>query len=182
MWVWPYFYSNPNKSIYFYSFINSNKRKCNGDHMWPRKLKLLTLQLFTASLPTLDLVQWFIVSSLFFSVEHLCLLKIKHRHKEAVNEAGTPTWALLPLSWSGLSVKVKVLVAQLCPTLCNPVDSSLSGSSVLGILQVTIQVGLPFPSPGDLPNIGIKPGSPALQMDSLPSEPAGKPWRNPWFL
>ena len=34
--------------------------------------------------------------------------------------------------------------------------------------------GLPFPSPGDLPNAGIKPGSPALQTDSLPSEPPGK--------
>ena len=31
--------------------------------------------------------------------------------------------------------------------------------------------GLPFPSPGDLPNPGIKPGSPALQADILPSEP-----------
>ena len=35
--------------------------------------------------------------------------------------------------------------------------------------------GLPFPSPGDLPNPGIEPRSPALQTDSLPSEPAGKP-------
>ena len=35
--------------------------------------------------------------------------------------------------------------------------------------------GLPFPSPGDLPNPGIKPGSPALQADSLPSEPPCKP-------
>ena len=31
--------------------------------------------------------------------------------------------------------------------------------------------GLPFPSPGDDPNPGIEPGSPALQRDSLPSEP-----------
>ena len=31
--------------------------------------------------------------------------------------------------------------------------------------------GLPFPSPGDLPDPGIKPGSPALQANSLPSEP-----------
>ena len=30
--------------------------------------------------------------------------------------------------------------------------------------------GLPFPSPGDLPNPGIEPGSPALQVDSLPTE------------
>ena len=35
--------------------------------------------------------------------------------------------------------------------------------------------GLPFPSPGDLPNPGIKPRSPALQADALPSEPPGKP-------
>ena len=35
--------------------------------------------------------------------------------------------------------------------------------------------GSPFPSPGDLPNPGIEPGSPALQADALPSEPPGKP-------
>ena len=35
--------------------------------------------------------------------------------------------------------------------------------------------GLPFPSPGDLPNPGIEPRSPALQEDSLPAEPPGKP-------
>ena len=35
--------------------------------------------------------------------------------------------------------------------------------------------GLPFPSPGDLPNPGTEPGSPALQTDALPSEPPGKP-------
>ena len=35
--------------------------------------------------------------------------------------------------------------------------------------------GLPFPSPGDLPNPGIEPGSPALKADALPSEPPGKP-------
>ena len=35
--------------------------------------------------------------------------------------------------------------------------------------------GLPFPSPGDLPDPGIEPGSPALQADALTSEPPGKP-------
>ena len=34
--------------------------------------------------------------------------------------------------------------------------------------------GLPFPSPGDLPDSGIKPGSPTLQADTLPSEPQGR--------
>ena len=35
--------------------------------------------------------------------------------------------------------------------------------------------GLPFPSPGDLPDPGIDPRPPTLQADSLPSEPPGKP-------
>ena len=35
--------------------------------------------------------------------------------------------------------------------------------------------GLPFPSPGDLPDPGIEPRSPALQADALPSEPPEKP-------
>ena len=37
--------------------------------------------------------------------------------------------------------------------------------------------GLPFPSPGDLPNPGIEPGSPTLEADALTSEPPGKPWK-----
>ena len=39
--------------------------------------------------------------------------------------------------------------------------------------------GLPFPSPGDLPNPGIEPRSPSLQADALTSEPLGKPCRTP---
>ena len=35
--------------------------------------------------------------------------------------------------------------------------------------------GLPFPSPGDLPNPGIEPGSPALQADFFTTKPPGKP-------
>ena len=35
--------------------------------------------------------------------------------------------------------------------------------------------GLPFPSPGDLPDPGIEPGSPALEADALTSKPPGKP-------
>ena len=36
--------------------------------------------------------------------------------------------------------------------------------------------GVPFPSPGDLPKPGIKPSSPAFQLDALTSEPPGKPY------
>ena len=62
-------------------------------------------------------------------------------------------------------------------TLGDPMDCSPPGSSVHGILWARILSGLPFPSPGDLPNPGIKPRSPALQGDSLPTEPPGKPWK-----
>ena len=43
----------------------------------------------------------------------------------------------------------------------------------MGILQVRVWSGLPCSPPGDLPNLGIEPRSPALQLDSLPSEPDG---------
>ena len=56
-------------------------------------------------------------------------------------------------------------VAQLCLTLCDPMDYT-----VCGILQARILEWVAFTSPGDLPNPGIKPGSPALQADSLPTE------------
>ena len=45
----------------------------------------------------------------------------------------------------------------------------------VGILQARIWEGLPCPPPGDLPNPGIQLRSPALEADSLLSEPPGKP-------
>ena len=48
---------------------------------------------------------------------------------------------------------------QWCPTLCNPMDCSLPGSSVHGILQREYWSGLSCTSPGDLSNPGIKPTS-----------------------
>ena len=67
------------------------------------------------------------------------------------------------------------LVAQLCPTLCDAIDCSLPGSSVCGILQAKILEWVAFPSPRNLLNSGIEATSPALQADSLPSEPQEKP-------
>ena len=52
---------------------------------------------------------------------------------------------------------------------------SLLGFSDHGILQARILEWLPFPSLGDLLDLGIESGSSALQADSLPSEPPGKP-------
>ena len=56
------------------------------------------------------------------------------------------------MAFSALVWGVKVKVTQLCPW------------------------NSPFPFPGDLPNPGIKPRLPTLQADSLPAEPAEKPW------
>ena len=72
-------------------------------------------------------------------------------------------------------VKKKVLVAQLCLTLCDPMDCSPPGSLSMEFSRQEYWSGLSFPSPGDLPNPGIKLGSPTLQADSLLSEPPGKP-------
>ena len=73
-------------------------------------------------------------------------------------------------------------VAQSCLTLCDSMDYSLPGSSICGILQARILEWLPFPSPGDLPNPGIEPGSPALQADASLSEQPGKLEKgNSWF-
>ena len=54
-------------------------------------------------------------------------------------------------------------------------DCSPPGSSVHGILQARILQWVTVPSLGDLPNPGIEPRSPALQADSLLSDPPGKP-------
>ena len=67
-----------------------------------------------------------------------------------------------------------MFVAQSCLTICKHIDCSLPGSSVHGFSRQEHWSGLPFPSPGDLPDTGIEPGSPALQPDTLPSEPPGK--------
>ena len=56
------------------------------------------------------------------------------------------------------------------PALCDPVDNSPPGSSVHGILH-----GLPCPPPGDLPDPGIKPASPALAGGFFTAEPPEKP-------
>ena len=71
--------------------------------------------------------------------------------------------------------KVKVKVSQSCLTLCNPMDCSPPGSSIHGILKARILEWIAVLFSQDLPNPGIEPRSPALQADSLPSEPPGMP-------
>ena len=79
---------------------------------------------------------------------------------------------------SKLSACMHARLLQSCPTLCNSMDYSSLGSSVHGILQEEYWIELPCPSPEDLPDSGTEttsPVSPALQVDSLPTELPGKP-------
>ena len=69
----------------------------------------------------------------------------------------------------------KELVTQSCPTLASSWSVAHQASLSMGFSRPEYWSGQPFHSPGDLPDPRIKPGSPALQTDSLPSEPPGKP-------
>ena len=60
-----------------------------------------------------------------------------------------------------------VLVAQLCPTLCDPMNYSPPGSSVYEIFQARVLEWVAIAFSRDLSNPGVKPGSPALQEDSF---------------
>ena len=62
------------------------------------------------------------------------------------------------------------VLTQLCPTLCDPTDGSPSGSSVQGVSQARILEWLPCPPPGDRPDPGIEPASPAPPI-----------WAGRWF-
>ena len=69
-----------------------------------------------------------------------------------------------------------MLVAQLYLTLCDPMDCTAYQALLsMGFSRQGYWSGLPFPSPGDLPNPGIELRSPKFQEDALPSELLGKP-------
>ena len=101
--------------------------------------------------------------------------------------------SLISTCWRGISLEIyssrknlkkkKIyiyicLIAQSCPTLCDPMDCSPPGSSVHVDRGVEYWSSLPclllLHSPGDLPNPGAEPRFPTLQANSLPSEPPGK--------
>ena len=64
-------------------------------------------------------------------------------------------------------LKAETKVTQSCPTLCDPMDCNLQGSSIHGIFQARVLEWVAFPSPGDLPDPGIEPRSPTLQADAF---------------
>ena len=73
------------------------------------------------------------------------------------------------------TLKVKVKSLSRVRLFATPWTVAYQASRSMGFSRQEYWNGLPFPSPGDLPNPGIEPGSPALQTDALPSEPLGKP-------
>ena len=77
-------------------------------------------------------------------------------------------------SWTIKKAESESEVAQSCPTLCDPVDCSLPGSSVHGIFQARVLewVDISFSRGSSQPR--IEPRSPTLQADALPCEPSGK--------
>ena len=75
-----------------------------------------------------------------------------------------------PLSYYSSDLKV----AQLCLTVCDTMGCSPPGFLSMEFSREYLS-GLPFPSPGDLPDPGIKPRSPEFQTDSLLSGPPEKP-------
>ena len=65
------------------------------------------------------------------------------------------------------------LVAKSCLTLATPWTVACQAPLSMGFSRQESWSGLPLPSPGNLPNPGIEPGSPALKVDSLPTELQG---------
>ena len=66
------------------------------------------------------------------------------------------------------------LVTKWCPTLVTPWTIACQGPLSMGFSRQEYWSELPFPFPGDLPDPGIEPESPALQADSLLTELQGK--------
>ena len=91
--------------------------------------------------------------------------------------------------------KVKVKSLSCVQLFATPWTVAYQAPLSMGFSRQECWSGLPFPSPGDLPDPGIEPGSPALPADALLSEPPGKPtregngnllqylaWRIPWVV
>ena len=81
----------------------------------------------------------------------------------------------LPPRWKAICCCC--LVTELCPILCSPMDCRLSQAPLsMGSSRQEYWSGLPFPSPGDLPDPGIEPTSLVWQADSLPLSHKGSLW------
>ena len=84
----------------------------------------------------------------------------------------------LTLSWTPSFLQDKwseVKLLSRVRLLATPWTVAYQAPPSMGFSRQEYWSGLPFPSPRDLPNPGLEPGSPALEVDALTSEPPGKP-------
>ena len=72
-------------------------------------------------------------------------------------------------------MKLEVKSLSCVPLFATPWTVAYQAPPFMGFSRQEYSSGLPFPSPGDLPNSGIEPWYPALQTDALTSELPGKP-------
>ena len=87
----------------------------------------------------------------------------------------TLEWVAISFS-SAWKWKMKVKSLSCVQLLATPWTAAYQAPLSMGFSRQECWSGLPFPSPGDLPDPGIEPRSPALQADALPSEPPGQFW------
>ena len=85
-------------------------------------------------------------------------------------------WGLGLPRW--LIAKEEVKLLSRVRLFATPWTVAQQALSSMGFSRQEYWSGLPFPSPEELPDLGIEPGSPALRAGALPSEPPGKPREN----
>ena len=94
-------------------------------------------------------------------------------HPETPSQTYLEIMFHLHTPWSGKWSEVKSL--SRVRLFATPWTVAYQAPQSMGFSRQEYWSGVPFPSPGDLPNSGIEPGSPTLEADALPSEPPGKP-------
>ena len=161
------------KSLTFLNQVQSSllQRENNDNTCWTRitvKIQKSDHIHSAISLSDLCISLFFQISYQVFSFfllnasrDHFCSRAVFLRIHQVLHQHLSPgdAFVLVASVWSEVKWSE---VAQSCPILCNPVDCSLPGSWSMGFSRQEYWSGLPFPSPGDIPNPGIKPGSPAL--------------------
>ena len=109
---------------------------------------------------------------------YLSYIYILKWSRSLVSDSLQPHGLYIPWNFPGQNTGVGGgggLVTKSCLPLVNPWIVPCQAPLSMGFPKQEYWSGLPFPSPGDLPNPGMEPRSPALQADSLSSEPPGKP-------
>ena len=95
--------------------------------------------------------------------------------RSVVFDSATPWTAACQASLSITSSWSLVKSLSRVRLFVTPWTAAHQAPQSMGFSKQEYWSGLPFPSPGDLPNPGIEPGSPALEANTLTSEPPGKP-------